>query len=88
VASQEALEKPVQLSSGGSSFDWFFLAMTHRQLGEKELAHQWYTRTVAWMDKNHAQNDELRRFRAEATALLGVKEESSTKAKEVSRRKE
>jgi tetratricopeptide (TPR) repeat protein/serine/threonine protein kinase len=75
-ASIEALEKScaLQSDSGGDAFQWFFLAMAHWQLGEKDRARQWYDRAVAWMDR-HAPNDgNLRSFRAEA-AELGLKEE-------------
>ncbi|MCH8047715.1 MAG: tetratricopeptide repeat protein [Planctomycetes bacterium] len=34
-AAIEALEKSMELGSGGNSFDWFFLAMAHRQLGSQ-----------------------------------------------------
>jgi hypothetical protein len=50
----------------------FFLAMAHWQLGETEEARRWYDRAVAWMDKNLTQDDELKRFRAEAEALMGI----------------
>jgi tetratricopeptide (TPR) repeat protein len=69
-AAIEALMKSVQLRKGGDSFDFFFLAMAHWQLNEK--AREWYDRAVAWMDKNNPQNEELKRFRAEAAALLGL----------------
>ena len=46
--------------------------MAHWQLGEKEAARKWYDQAVAWMDKNQPNNEELRRFRAEAAELLGV----------------
>jgi tetratricopeptide (TPR) repeat protein len=69
-----ALEKSMQLRKGGDAFDWFFLAMAHRQLGDKENAHQWFDQAVQWMDKQVPKHDELRRFRAEAAELLKVKE--------------
>jgi tetratricopeptide (TPR) repeat protein len=65
-----ALIKSTQLSEGGSSFDFFFLAMAHWQLHEKEKAREWYKQAVAWMDKNKPQDEELKRFRAEAAAVL------------------
>jgi tetratricopeptide (TPR) repeat protein len=71
-AAVEALMKSVQLGKGGDSFDFFFLAMAHWQLGEKDKARTWYDRAVAWMDKNSPQDHELKHFRAEATALLGL----------------
>jgi tetratricopeptide (TPR) repeat protein len=79
-AAVEALETSIRKKSfpgrdGGDSADFFFLAMAHWQLGEKEQARQWYDRAVAWMAKNRPQDEELKRFRAEATNLLGIKDE-------------
>lgn len=76
-ASIEALEKSCALQDnpkGGDAFQWFFLAMAHRQLGEKYKARQWYDRAVQWVDKNQPTNEELRRLRVEATELLELKE--------------
>src|SRR5882757_1697929 len=72
-AAVAALTKSMELRKGGDSTDWFFLAMAHWQLGDKEEARKWYDRAAAWMDKNQPKNEELRRFRAEAAELLGVK---------------
>jgi tetratricopeptide (TPR) repeat protein len=72
-AAVEALGKSMQHRKGGDSFDWFFLAMAHWQLGDRDQARTWYGRAVEWMDKNQPRNDELKRFRAEA-ALLGLAE--------------
>jgi serine/threonine protein kinase/tetratricopeptide (TPR) repeat protein len=74
-----ALEKSMELRKGGDSLDWFFLAMAHWQLGEKEKARTWYDRAVQWMDKNQPNDEELRRFRAEAADLLKI--EGGTKPK-------
>jgi Flp pilus assembly protein TadD/serine/threonine protein kinase len=71
-----ALEKSMEFRHDVDCSDYFFLAMSHWQLREKEKARKWYHRAVDWMDKNQPQNEELRRFRAEAAALLGVKEEN------------
>ena len=71
-ASVSALEKSRELRNGGDSFDWFVLAMAHWQLGDKEQARKWYDQAVQWMEKNRPQDEELRRFRAEAAALLGL----------------
>jgi tetratricopeptide (TPR) repeat protein len=69
-----ALEKSMKLGNGGHSLDWFFLAMAHWQQREKEKARSWFDQAVQWMDKNQPNNEELRRFRAEAAELLGIKE--------------
>jgi serine/threonine protein kinase/tetratricopeptide (TPR) repeat protein len=68
------LEKSMELRKGGDSDDWFFLAMAHWKLGEKDKAREWYDRAVQWMDKHQPKNEELRRFRAEAAELLGLNE--------------
>jgi serine/threonine protein kinase/tetratricopeptide (TPR) repeat protein len=76
----DALTKSMNLPNGQrESFDTFFLAMAHWQLDEKDKARQWYDRAVQWMEKNKDQlqgnkqrQEELRRFRAEAAALLGI----------------
>jgi tetratricopeptide (TPR) repeat protein/serine/threonine protein kinase len=75
-ASLTSLQQSMELNAGGDSGDWFILAMVHWRLGEKGTARQWYSRAVQWMDKNDPTNDELRRFRAEAAALLGVGEKN------------
>jgi tetratricopeptide (TPR) repeat protein len=68
------LKKSVALGKGGSSLDFFFLAMAHWQLGDKDQARKLYDQALAWVDTNQPQNWEIRRFRAEAGELLGVKE--------------
>jgi tetratricopeptide (TPR) repeat protein len=69
-AAIEALTRSMELRMGGDSADYFFLAMAHRQLADKEKARTWYNQAVAWTDKNKPQDEELKRFRAEATELL------------------
>ena len=71
-AARAALDKAMEFRQGGTSHDFFFLAMAHWQLGEKDPARQWYDKAVQWMDKNDPGNEELLRFRAEAEQLLGV----------------
>jgi tetratricopeptide (TPR) repeat protein len=73
-ASVQTLEKSMQLCKGGDSFDWFFLAMAHWQLGHMDEARKWHDQAVEWMDKNQPDNEGLRRFRAEAAQVIGMKE--------------
>jgi serine/threonine protein kinase/tetratricopeptide (TPR) repeat protein len=67
-----ALTQSMKRRNGTDSFDLFFLAMAHWQLGNKAVAHNAYSAAVQWMDKNQPGNPELRRFREQAGALLGV----------------
>jgi tetratricopeptide (TPR) repeat protein len=69
----EEFEKSIELRKGGDSYDWFFLAMARWHLGEKEQARTWFDRAVQWMDKKKPDDEELRRFRAEAEEVLGVR---------------
>ena len=62
----------MELRKGGDSHDWFFLAMAHWQLGQKDEARKWHDQAVAGMEKRAPQNEELTRFRAEAAQLLGI----------------
>jgi Flp pilus assembly protein TadD len=80
-AAIEALMKSGQIRKGSDSFDFFFLAMAHWQLNEKEKARAWYDQAIAWMDKNSSQNEELKRFRDEAAALLGLAKATESQKK-------
>ena len=66
----EVLQQSITFTGGGAH-DLFFLAMTYWQQGNKEEARTFYDRAVAWTDKHKPKDPELRRFRAEAAALLG-----------------
>jgi serine/threonine protein kinase/Flp pilus assembly protein TadD len=81
-----ALEKSMTLRKGGDSYDWFFLAMACWQLGRHDEARRWYDRAVLWMEKRDPNHHELRLFRAEAAALLGLAEPAAPAQKEVPHR--
>ncbi len=79
-ASIEALEKSCKLQPGGvgDAFQWFFLAMAHWQLSQKEQARNWYDKA---MQKEKVWPEELRRIRAEAAELLKINDRSKSKPK-------
>jgi serine/threonine protein kinase/tetratricopeptide (TPR) repeat protein len=66
-----ALDTSIQLGFR-AGYNYFFLAMTHWQLGTKDEARKWYGEAVQWMDKYQPGDKELRRYRAEAEQLLGI----------------
>jgi WD40 repeat protein/Flp pilus assembly protein TadD len=68
-----ALEKSIA-HQGFNSYDGFFLAMSRWQLGEHEDALRLYKEAVKWMEKNKPEDEELRRFRAEAAELLEIRD--------------
>ena len=53
-AAVAALEKAMALRRGGSSMDWFFLAMAHWRLGDRSEARHCFDRGVEWMDRHKA----------------------------------
>ncbi len=65
-----ALEQSIGSLETGAH-DYFFLAMTYWQQGNKKAAREFYARAVAWTEKNRPKDPELKRFRAEADALFG-----------------
>jgi tetratricopeptide (TPR) repeat protein len=85
-AALDAFEQSMKFSDGGDSSDWFFLAMIYWQLADKEQAGKFFQKAVVRMDRYRPQDKELRRFRAEAAALLGL-EDSTPKGKEASSKK-
>ncbi len=77
-----ALGKSRELGAAGhEGIDLFFIAMAHWQLGKKDQARLWYDKAIEWMEKKQAGTNEKdnRRFRAEATELLGVSEPTDGK---------
>jgi serine/threonine protein kinase/Flp pilus assembly protein TadD len=69
-AAVTALQKATEIRSGGDSAEWFLLALAHWRLGDKQQGRAWYDRAIRWMDKNRPRDENLRRWRAEATALF------------------
>jgi tetratricopeptide (TPR) repeat protein len=63
------LEKSASMTGGGP-LDWFFLAMAHWRLGQRDKARNYFDRSVAWIDARKLHDDELDRIHAEAQALL------------------
>jgi tetratricopeptide (TPR) repeat protein len=57
--------------TGGEAHDLYFLAMIRWRQGKKQEAQELYDRAVDWTVRNRPKDVELRRFQAEAAALLG-----------------
>jgi len=72
-AGVQILTKAAQMSDRDFGYNGFFLAMAQWQLGDRERARQSYDSAAEWMRRQQPWNFELRRFRAEAEALLAGK---------------
>jgi serine/threonine protein kinase len=83
-----ALRQSVDRRVDKDTLDRFLLAMAYCRLGKKEEAQRWDKQAVEGMDKYKPGDDKLRRFRAEAAELLGVKEQPRARDKEAPPRKE
>jgi tetratricopeptide (TPR) repeat protein len=70
-AALRALRRSGELGFGDRRV-WFFRAMAHGRLGEKDQARQCYDRACAGMGKDGPADQRLRALRAEAAALLGL----------------
>jgi serine/threonine protein kinase/tetratricopeptide (TPR) repeat protein len=72
------LERALRLGKADDSENsstGFFLAMAYRQVGDQAKAREWFTKSVAWMEQGKQQdNANLKRIRAEAAELLGLKD--------------
>jgi tetratricopeptide (TPR) repeat protein len=68
----EAWGKWLELGDRHDPWVGFMLAMAHWRLSQKNEARQWYDQAVGWMDQRKSRDEELRRLRAEAAALLGL----------------
>jgi len=79
TAAANALDRSMQLRSGGDPYDWFFLAMVRHHQGQRDTSLQWFNRAQRWMDAHSPQGPltELSRFQAEAICVLKLEKTSS-----------
>jgi Tfp pilus assembly protein PilF len=67
----EALHTGIAADRGrATAADLFVLAMCYHHQGQAEKARDAYRRAVVWTAQHRPEDDELRRFRAEASSLL------------------
>jgi hypothetical protein len=58
--------------------------MANWNMGEQDEARRWYDQAIEWMEKEKGPDDEqLRRFRAEAEELLQIADEKPTTKQEL-----
>jgi tetratricopeptide (TPR) repeat protein len=67
-----AMQRATELSTQWS-YHYFFLAMAHWELGNREQALEVFKRTADWTEKNYPDDhQESREFRTEAEKVLGI----------------
>ena len=68
----EPLEKSIELDFGRKARSWFFLAMAHWKLDQREPARRDYDRAIEWMQTNQPPGAAFpqSQFRAEADAVM------------------
>ena len=71
--SVSAHERSLTMQEDDGGWEWFFMAMSHWQLGHGEKAKQYYTQAVDWLKNQQPQRREAQRFRTEAAEVLGLK---------------
>jgi tetratricopeptide (TPR) repeat protein len=69
-----ALNRSMELRSGGDAADFFFLAMAQERLGGRKQARTWFDKAKEWMDKHSPHGEADLRYQAEAKEVLGIKE--------------
>lgn len=79
AAAVRALSKAEELLKEMPIHGVFFLAKAYWHLGKQRLARQYYDAACQYMEANKETSEELRRFRAEAAVVLGIKEKGKPK---------
>jgi serine/threonine protein kinase/Tfp pilus assembly protein PilF len=71
-AAEASLRKSGEVGRGLWPERWVFLAMTHWQLGNRAEGYYYYIKFAEHIEKNAPDDEDLRRFLAEAADLMGV----------------
>jgi len=67
-----AIERSMRLRGGGHANDWVILAMIRWRQGNRTEARRWYDQASTQNKRQGRSDDDLRRLRDEASALLGT----------------
>jgi len=67
-----ALERSIELTSGGTGYDYYYLAMAYQRRQETNQARAWLGRGDDWTAQHGVGESDLLRIRAEACGVLGI----------------
>lgn len=76
----DALEKSAEIGVGNNSYNTFFLAMAHWQLGNEDSAREYFDQAVDDSKWTEAERLELTRFREQAERLMGLGEDDAAES--------
>jgi tetratricopeptide (TPR) repeat protein len=65
-----ALERSVNLTGGGTAFDFIFLALSYGQLGNPEQARYWGAQATLWIEQQGCDHPDLFRLYQQARFSL------------------
>ena len=68
-----ALERSMDLSNGGTGFDYVFLSLAHSQMGQQAEACHWLSRTESWIEHHGSDQPDLLRLIELARGCLTAK---------------
>lgn len=82
-SARRSLAKGMEFGKGGNSAEWFFMAMTQWQAGDRESAVKWYALALRWLQDSSRKPgvrlggdmfdyQDLVRIQGEAAALMGI----------------
>ena len=67
-----ALDRSCKLGGGGNAFDFFFMAMAHHQLGQKDKAQLFFTKAIRESDSGATLIEPIHHLRQEADSIAGL----------------
>lgn len=67
----KAFEHSMQVRDGGDPYDWLFLALSQKRLGDTLSARALFDRSNAWITAQSLKETDLDRFQREAAVIFG-----------------
>lgn len=73
----ETIKHAMELDGGDDGSNNLVLAMAHWKIGDREESREQYELAVSWIAANTPDDEEMLRFKAEASELLGIGEDAT-----------
>jgi tetratricopeptide (TPR) repeat protein len=72
AAALDSFDKSMVLQNGGEGLDWYFVAMTHWQMGDKTRAREFFRKAETWQQTERVASGDLEGIDREAVNLLAA----------------